>query len=475
MEVKRITKRYLDADPRRMLLAAAALTGAILLADFAITGLSLGFLYIAPILIASAFLRRWEIVIVAAICAVLREAFYSPAYFQFAPEAPGRGLRAFLGFAGAGLLIGELTRNRRLMEQHVRELEAQISLRKEAEEQLSVLINTSPAAILITNSIGTVLMANRSADELFEFPVGGLIGQSIHPLLPAIETVPSVEGSRPLQTNLECRGQRKNGAVFLAQVWFSTYSTPTGPRMALIVLDASEGLRDREGAGLSSLKRTSRVLIGAVSHSVRNLCAASKLSYANLSRRAELRDDEDLKALGTLIRALESIATVDLERAAEHAATSVDLQTLLDELRVVIEPEFQEEGIELEWSVPDILPPVTGEHYGLLHAMLNLTQNSVRALSASANRRFSIGVRNGGSGVEIAFVDTAGGVAQPDLLFRPFASGAAGTGLGLYVARAIIRSFDGDLSYEHVSGGSCFRISLRTTYNRKAYAASDRA
>lgn len=469
----RLTTRHLDAKRHHILVVAAALTGAIMLADYAIRGLSVGFLYVAPIVIASAFLRRWEIVVVAALCALLRELFYSPEYFHFQAESASRGLRAFLGFAGAGLLIGELTRNRRLMAQHVEELEAQIALRREAEEQLSVLINTSPAAILITDSKGGILMANRSADELFEFPAGELIGQSILPLLPAVETVPSVEGSRPLQTNLECRGQRRNGAVFLAQIWFSTYSTPTGPRMALIVLDASEGLRDREGAGLSSLKRTSRVLMGAVSHSVRNLCAASKMSYANLSRRSELRDDEDLKALGTLIRGLESIATVDLERAAEHPATSVDLQTLLDELRVVIEPEFEEEGIALEWSIPDALPPVTGEHYGLLHAMLNLTQNSCRALGKSDVRRFQIGVQNGDGWVAISFIDSAGGVAQPDLLFQPFAPGAAGTGLGLYVARAILRSFDGDLSYEPVPGGSCFRISLRTAYNHRSYAASD--
>lgn len=470
MVLRSLTSRYLEANPRQVLALAGLLTGAIVFADVAISGFSLGILYAAPIVIASAFLRRREIVVVAFVCTALQLMLAAASHWS---ELLSRGSRIFISYAAAGLFASELARNRRMMQSHLEELQTEAALRAEAQEQLSVLINTSPAAILIADSKGTVQLANESAEELFGFEPGRIVGESIHPLLPAIETIPSADGTRPLRTTLECRGQRRNGSVFLAQVWFSTYSTSSGPRIALIVLDASEGLRDREGAGLSSLKRTSRVLIGAVSHSVRNLCAASKLAFTNLSRRADLREDDDFKALGTLIRGLESIATVNLDRAAERPDTTVDVNTLLDELRVVIEPAFLDADVALVWNVSSNLPPVVGEHYGLLHAILNLTQNSERALASAVRRQFTITAQAVGSGVQIDFVDTAGGVPQPEALFQPFAPESAGSGLGLYVSRAIVRSFDGDLSYEPVLGGSCFRVSLRTAYNRSADAAAE--
>ena len=249
--------------------------------------------------------------------------------------------------------------------------------------------------------------------------------------------------------------------------------TASGPRIAAIVLDASEGLRDREGAGLESLMRTSRVLIGAVSHSVRNLCAASQVSYANLARLPELRDNQDLVALGTLIHGLESIARTQLDQAPNHPASTVDLNTLLDELRVVIEPSFEEARADLVWKVDENLPAVIGEHYGLLHAFLNLTQNSERALATARTKRLEVRAHANGMGVQISFTDTAGGVHQPEALFQAFSPGAKGTGLGLYVSRAIVRSFDGDLNYEPVPDGSRFRIELRAAYNQVGHAATD--
>ena len=78
-----------------------------------------------------------------------------------------------------------------------------------------------------------------------------------------------------LRTNVECKAHRRNGEVFLAHVWLSTYHTSQGPGLAAVVWDASENLRDREGSGFDSMMATSRVLIGAISHEIRNLASAA--------------------------------------------------------------------------------------------------------------------------------------------------------------------------------------------------------
>jgi signal transduction histidine kinase len=135
---------------------------------------------------------------------------------------------------------------------------------------------------------------------------------------------------------------------------------------------------------------------------------------------------------------------------------------LLDEFRIVIEPGFDEDGIETRWEVPDKLPTILGHHYGLLHALLNLAQNSQRAMAHASNgtRLFTTSAEVAGSVVRLKLVDTGGGVTNPDLLFKPFDTGAEGTGLGAYIAQSIVRSFEGELRYEPIPGGSAFIIDL---------------
>ena len=61
----------------------------------------------------------------------------------------------------------------------------------------------------------------------------------------------------------------------------------------------------------------------------------------------------------------------------------------------------------------------------------------------------------------VHFSDSGRGIAVPERLFEPFQPGANGTGLGLYVSRAVIRGFGGDLRYEPQTSGSCFTVELQ--------------
>jgi C4-dicarboxylate-specific signal transduction histidine kinase len=72
--------------------------------------------------------------------------------------------------------------------------------------------------------------------------------------------------------------------------------------------------------------------------------------------------------------------------------------------------------------------------------------------------------------VVIRFKDTGPGVAHPETLFRPFQISADGGpqsfGLGLYISRAILRSYGGSLKYEPQPDGSCFAVELWPVENR---------
>ena len=161
--MKDLLSIYAPANRTRMLVVATVLTVAIAAVDWWATHyISLGFLYLFPIIIVGGFLSRPQIVGVALVCAVLQEAFSNLPE----NEAVVRLVFSSVGFIGTGLLISEMVRNRRIVLKHVEELEDQVKLRRDLEEQLRALVESSPAAIVTIDSDGKVVLANEAANQL---------------------------------------------------------------------------------------------------------------------------------------------------------------------------------------------------------------------------------------------------------------------------------------------------------------------
>src|SRR5580704_14208399 len=274
-----------------VLTRAALMIAAIGMIDWRIEGnVPLGFLYLFPMLLVGSVLTRWQIAGVAAACTVLTELFDS---FEWSfPAGIPRDILIFAAFFCMGLFVYEVVRSRQAALHHTLEIEREVEARSEAEEQLKILVESSPAAVFTTNSEGIVLLANEAAHRLFVVPAGTLPGRSIHEFLPSLVNVqsplPSNEKRRPIRTAMQCRGRRWNGEVFLADIWFSTYSTSAGSRLAAMVVDGSEDLRNREELSLHQLLAGSRILVGAVSHEIRNVCGAIAMAHANLARGGAL-------------------------------------------------------------------------------------------------------------------------------------------------------------------------------------------
>ncbi len=440
-----------------LLTVAGALIVAIATIDYATKPyFSLGFLYLFPIMIVGGFLRRSQTVLVAIACAALQEAFSN------LPdnEAVVRLLFSSVGFSGTGLFISELILKRQIVQKHLGELEEQEKLRKDAEEELQFLVDTSPAAIITINANGRIVLANEAAHRLLGSESEPLRGQPVGSFLPSLRTIVQTHSSKVLRTTLHCRGQRRTGEAFLAGVWFSTYITLNGPRLAAIVVDLSEDLRNREDLSLDHLLKNTRILMGAVAHEIRNLCGAALVVHRNLSQMKELQQNEDFQALSTLIQSLETVLTLQLQSSPTPEAAAVELTSVFDELRVLIESAYDESQMEIKWQVPDTLPLVLGERYGLIQVFLNLAKNSQRAMESTPMKRLCVTATEEDQTVTIRFEDTGTGIQSPERLFHPFQPGAVSTGLGLYISRAIVRSFGGDLIYEDRPRGACFTIVL---------------
>jgi C4-dicarboxylate-specific signal transduction histidine kinase len=102
-----------------------------------------------------------------------------------------------------------------------------------------------------------------------------------------------------------------------------------------------------------------------------------------------------------------------------------------------------------------------------MQVFLNLITNSMRVLARRGDRTLSIAARSNGGKVLVEIADNGGGVSHPESLFRPFQAGAETTGLGLYLSRAFMRSFGGELNYLPVAGGACFVASMNPVWTRE--------
>jgi two-component system, LuxR family, sensor kinase FixL len=458
--------RFLQGGRIAVLLRAGILTTVIALIDWRFdVNISFGFLYLFPMLMVGSDLTRWQLALVAALYTGLSEAFGS---FPWAPAVGiPRLILTFAAFFGTGLFVFESARNRRLANQHLREIEKEVGLRREAEEQLKFLIESSPATIFTLDGNGQVLLANDAAHRLLGIEPHKLEGQYISQYFPALAVVPTItEETQAFRTVMECRGWRQNGEVLLVHIWFSTYRTVSGPRLAAVVFDASEDLREREEFSLQQLHAASKILVGAVCHEIRNMCGAIGAVHAKLARSERLGRSEDFRALGSLVEGLGRMAGLELQQARQPATEPIDIHSVLEDLRIVIEPSFRESGISIRWETPESLPPVSAEPQALLQAFLNITKNSQRAMENQHRKELTVNVSLDGNVLVVRFIDSGHGVAAAEQLFKPFQPGADATGLGLYLSRAFVRAFQGDIKYEPRETGCCFAVVLTPVWDQ---------
>ena len=80
--------------------------------------------------------------------------------------------------------------------------------------------------------------------------------------------------------------------------------------------------------------------------------------------------------------------------------------------------------------------------------------------------RISVATSDGMANVR--FQDSGPGIEEPQHLFEPFQSRADGAGLGLYVSRALVRSYGGDLQFDPQAHGDCFRVEIPVIEGRRS-------
>jgi two-component system, LuxR family, sensor kinase FixL len=414
-------------------------------------------LYFIPLCLSAIWLSRRLVIAVCLGCTILHEVATFNARTVFL-----RSALVFLGYSIACLALNEVLLSRRRAVELAHTVTAETALRRQREAYLKAVLDSSPIALLVLDSTGTVQMANHGAAKLLRLAPGAVGSLDMSRNIPVLRTF--LEGSRLIpgaSVTLETRAWRGNGEPFLARIWLSVCSSDQDTSVAAALVDVTEDVREIEMSGLRDFMNGSRIVLGAVSHEMRNLAAAITLVSKNLSRIQLQGGEKELANLASLSQALERLASGQLRSVDPRLPMKADIRRILDEIYSIAAPEFLGAGSNLQIQLDQDEIWVRGDHHGILLATLNVVNNAIREWQQHPRPEpYLISVTSVKGRILIRFGTGGARVTHPERLFQPFEEHASGTGLGLYVSRSLIRSFGGDMRYEPGPGEPAFVLDL---------------
>jgi PAS domain S-box-containing protein len=336
------------------------------------------------------------------------------------------------------------------------------------------VIDTVPNFIAIKNWDGHFILANQALAEAYGTTPQAIIGKTDADFNPNAEEVAwfihddqEVIRTRQPKVIPEEKITDSTGRVR----WLSTIKVPmiepdgTCSRVLLTTVDITDRKRAEEDR---------EVLLHTVSHDLRlpltvihghvelleedlATCGISPEAHLGLAaiRRSVRRMDGMIREL--VDAAWVSGRHVELRREPLSLRASVD--ALLDRVAGALDVA------RIDVAIPDGLPPVFADRDRLERVLLNLLGNALKY--SPDDTRVALRARRVGRTAEVEVADRGHGIAPADLphvferYYRGAGSGSEGTGLGLYIARALVEAHGGTIRVESTLGeGSLFTFTL---------------
>lgn len=216
----------------------------------------------------------------------------------------------------------------------------------------------------------------------------------------------------------------------------------------------------------------SSALLRGLAHEIKNPLGGIRGAAQLLER--ELEDQRQAEYTQVIIGEVDRLRNlVDrmLGPRGESHKVSINIHDVLEHVRLVVEAErIGFPTIERDYDPS--LPNIFADRDQLVQAFLNLVRNALQAVDGSEGtvtlrtriqRKFTIGAVLHRQVVRVQIIDTGPGV-DPELgssIFFPLVSGrAAGTGLGLPIAQALVHRQGGLIGFESEPGRTEFSVWL---------------
>ncbi len=340
-----------------------------------------------------------------------------------------------------------------------------VELRR-TSEQVEVILNNSPDAVILLRTDGTVQMANPAFYEMFGYDEHEVLEKRLPPLVSSMgearffRALDSVL-RRGKRTRLELQAQRKDGSTFDA-----------GLALAPVIDDGAVRGGVCSLHDISRLKEVDRMkdaFVSNVSHELRTPITSLRLYHDLLQRNPDKRDvylerqEREIGRLDTIIEDLLRLSRLDRGQI-DVTLTPTALNDLVSEYVLDRLPLVAEQDLNLEWT-PWPQPLTVRADRGLLEQVVGiLLTNALNytAPQSTVKVTTAIAQRDGAQWATCAVCDSSPGIDPEELphLFDRFFRGAAareagtpGTGLGLAIAHEIMEQHGGFIEARNKENG----------------------
>ncbi len=366
---------------------------------------------------------------------------------------------------------------------------AQLDL-EEREIRLRTIFETAPDSIIVIDESGTILNFSRSAEVLFGYDAGEVLGQNASVLMPApyrdghdgyIRRYLATGERRIIGIGRIVVGQRRDGSVFPMELAVGEMPLRGRHLFTGFIRDVSER-RDTEKrlqdlqTELLHVGRVSAMaqLASALAHEVNQPLTAIG-NYLQAARRFMAVSDvapgdrvvEALdKAFAQTERAGQVVRTMRaFVKKGDGARRPEVLNTAIEEACALAMAGLADLGVRLSLDLAHGLPDVLIDKVPVQQVVVNLVRNAAEAMRDSERRELKIrDWLTANKRVAVEICDTGPGLA-PEVsaqLFQPFVTTkASGMGMGLSICRSIVNSHGGSIRAEALAeGGTRFIFDL---------------
>ncbi|MDY7226658.1 sensor histidine kinase [Hyalangium rubrum] len=241
-------------------------------------------------------------------------------------------------------------------------------------------------------------------------------------------------------------------------------TTPVPPEPTQEIGVLARELEEMRGA-LESRDRQLKLMLAGVAHEVRNPLGGIELFSGLLAE--DLKEGSTTEAashvgriqreVGYLQRIVEDFLAFAREQPLHRAP--VEAPALLSSACELLAVEAEAKGIQVQVEAAPALLEADGSL--LTAALVNLVKNAVQASPSGQPVRVVGRVEAGRYAIQVK--DSGPGVPEPERerIFEPFfTTREKGTGLGLPLARKIVRAHGGELAFTSTPGDTTFTLTL---------------
>mgnify|MGYP006273018907 CR=1 FL=1 len=217
------------------------------------------------------------------------------------------------------------------------------------------------------------------------------------------------------------------------------------------------------------ISRTKSDFISTAAHQLRTPLTGIRWTLEALSKDEHLTDEhkEMLKSaleknrhLVSIVRTLLDVSAIESGRYKYNFA-AVEMPVLVDEVIEELEEHAERQGVHVQFKLPEYAPDVWADRERIRWVLINLIENAIRYTPQGGSVTVSITpeLRH----LYIYVRDTGIGIPQDERgsIFERFYRGSnaakmqnEGNGLGLYVARNVVRDHGGDLTFRENPEGT---------------------